>query len=246
MTIGKQFNANNATGEIGVNLLATFGLKNLGVIARHQLTDVGVDIEFEFLNQNGFIDGLMLKVQVKSTAVPPTGSEYISLTMEYKDIHYLARLPVPAIICFVSTSDEAIWWKAVDDNLAINFHGIVHFHRDRDRLTAASRDALRNYAMAGVTTVANNVLGVYQFLQRIELGIHNLDMPGDWDTDIRLANDWIVEGATRIINSRFMDLDMKEIARKTVTGVQYYFQAIPRWESDGRILSADITICPIP
>ncbi len=117
-----------ATGEAGVNLVATIVNRDLDWIFRrnHAEHDFGIDGYIDVVTGNGFVTGRCLAVQIKFGASyvarkQPYGYSYFG---EAKHLNYLVNHPLPVVLLIGDPETVTFYWSLFDpDKVVASEHG---------------------------------------------------------------------------------------------------------------------------
>ncbi len=104
-----------ATGELGVAIVATLVRENLGWEFRRtpQESDFGIDGYIDIVTHQAYVTGKSLAVQIKTGtsffAEPtPEGWRYRG---ELKHVNYYCNAPVPVVLILVDPTRRQAWWR---------------------------------------------------------------------------------------------------------------------------------------
>jgi hypothetical protein len=106
--------------------------------------DIGVDAEIEIIDTTNSSSGDLLKAQVKTMSVAPSGNPF-SVSVDDEHVLYWKRLCLPLIFCAVTLDDEKIYWRVITSAETYETSGEskkVTFDRNKHVLDAASKDKL--------------------------------------------------------------------------------------------------------
>lgn len=144
-----------ATGEVGVAIVAKIVRKDLGWVFRRtpQEADFGIDGYIDIVTDLGYVTGRSIAVQVK-TGTSYLGSQSTNCHVyrgETRHINYYLNLSQPVVLLIVDPESERAWWEVFDpyETDRVGDYWTLPIKKER-RLSPTARMALE--AVAGPTT----------------------------------------------------------------------------------------------